>query len=138
MANPVFGEGTVLEVNDGVASAFVSLDDVSEVDPPEAAAIEVERNRLSVTTMKERAFSSRLDPGEMTFVYEDGYTKFARVEALKNVEKSYRVTLTDGKRVAFSGVLKSNKAQRLAGEQIAMVNVVVRMTSLVTLSDTSP
>ena len=138
MANPVFGEGTILEVNDGAASAFVAIDDVTNVDPPDAAAIEVERNRLSVTTMKERAFSTRLDPGMLQFTYEADYTKVARIELLKNVDKSWRLTLTDGLRMAFTGRLMTNDVQGVQGEQVNSAQCSVRLTSLITLPDPPP
>lgn len=135
-ANPVFGEGGAVSVDDGANSAFVDFADVIQATPPDAAVIEVDRNRISVTTMKERAFSSRLDPGEMSITYECDDATFERMELLKNVSHSYRYTAADGLRFAFTGRLKTNQKQGMVGEQINTAVATVRATSLITLSDT--
>ena len=98
-----FGEGTTLDVDDGASSAFVAVEDVTQITPPSEAQIEVERNRLSATTIVERAFSSRKDPGELVFTYECGLEKFQRVEDLKGADFSYRLTWPDDLRLVFSG-----------------------------------
>ena len=138
MANPVCGEGTFLGGTGGGASAFAPLEAGTRGAPPAPGGMEGEGTRLSVTTMKERAFSTRLDPGMLQFTYEADYTKVARIELLKNVDKSWRLTLTDGLRMAFTGRLMTNDVQGVQGEQVNSAQCSLRLTSLITLSDTTP
>ena len=139
MADPVFGEGCALAVNDGANSAFVDFDDVTDITPPEEAAVVVDRNRLSATTLVERAFSTRKDPGTLAFSYEVGYTKFDRIEDLKGSEKSFRLTWSDTNlRLAFTGRVISNVPQQIQGGTVTMAAATVQLTSLLTISDASP
>jgi hypothetical protein len=133
--NPTFGEGTTLHVNDGGGGNFVLIDDTTSVDPPDLMVMEFDRNRLSVTTLVDRTFGPRKDPGELTFVYENKLNHFQRMNALHGVDKSWRVQLTDGLRLAFTGTMKSNKPENITGGQINSARVVVRMTSLITVSN---
>lgn len=141
MANPIFGEGASLAVNDGANSAYVDFDDVTDITPPAETQVVVERNRLSVTTLVERAFSSRKDPGTFTFMYETGYTKFARIETLKGAasDPAWRIDSADDNiRLAFTGRVISNVPQQMTGGAITMATATVQLTSLVTVSDPTP
>jgi hypothetical protein len=140
MADPVFGEGSAVSCDDGANSAFVDFDDVIEITPPAETQVVVDRNRLSVTTLVERAFSTRKDPGQFSFSYERGYTKYARIETLKaDTSVSFRITDSDTNlRLAFTGRVISNVAQPTSGGAITMAVCTVQLTSLVTVSDASP
>lgn len=135
---PQFGEGTVIEVNDGASSAYVAIDNVLNATPPDEAVVTVERNRLSVTDIVETGFSSRKDPGQLVFQYETDLTKFDRLNDLKNVEKGWRVTYAGYMRMAFTGRLINNAPDQIAGGAITSATATVRLTSLVTLSDATP
>jgi hypothetical protein len=135
MPAPIFGEGTVLDVDDGDAAAFAAVDGATEITPPNETQVEVERNRLSATTIVERAFSSRRDPGQFSFTYECDKTGFQRVEALKGVDHAWRLTYTDDLRLAYSGRVLSNVPQNVQGGVITSAQCTVRLTSLVAVSD---
>lgn len=139
MADPIFGEGSKLAVNDGASSAFVDFDDVTDITPPAETQVVVDRNRLSATTLVEKAFSPRRALSQMTFMYEQGLTKYQRVEALKNVEKSFRITSADDNlRLSFTGRVISNAWQGMQGGGITMCLCTVELTSLITVADASP
>lgn len=133
-----YGEGTVLEVNDGASSAFVAIDDIDSITPPKREFPRVPRNRLSVTTMQEVAVSGRRALGELSFSYELGYTGFARLEALANVSKSYRLTFPDGTRFAFTGTMFVNDPDQVTAGAIVMGTAGVALQSLLTITDTTP
>ncbi len=135
MATPMFGEGTVLQVNDGTASAYEAIADVLNIDPPDNTVIEIDRNRLSVTTMTEKAFSGRLELGQLSFTYEADATAYSRIEALKKVSKGYKViTAGTNQTLAFTGILLSNKRQGIQGQVIDSAVATVRLVSLITLT----
>lgn len=135
MATPIFGEGSSLEVNDGSASAYVAIDDVLTIDPPDNTVIEIERNRLSVTTMTEKAFSGRLELGTLSFTYEIDATSYSRIELLKKVSKGWKFKNSGtNQTMAFTGVLTANKKNGVAGQTIDSATATVRLTSLITLT----
>jgi hypothetical protein len=132
---PEFGAGSTIEVDTGAFAAVTP--GVTSITPPDVPITEVDRNRLSVVTMKERVFSPRRDPGECSFTYEVDEDNFSAVEALKGDDLPYRVTLSEyGLRLAFSGVLKSNQAAAWEGDTIATATAVIRLTTLITISET--
>lgn len=138
MANPIFGEGTAIAINDGAASAFVDVEDATAITPPQETVVVVERNRLSATTLVERAFSTRRDPGQSSFQYEVGFDKFDRINDLVNSDQSFRITYTDGTRIAFTGRIISNVPEGVQGSAITMATATIQLTSLITLTDSSP
>lgn len=137
---PVFGEGSAVACDDGSAGAFVDFDDVVEITPPAETLVVVDRNRISATTLVERAFSTRKDPGQFSFTYERNYTKFARIEALKaDTSVAFRITDSDTNlRLAFTGRVISNVPQPTSGGAITTAVATIQLTSLVTVSDASP
>lgn len=138
---PVFGEGSVLSVNDGANSAFVALDNVTSIDPPDETVVVADRNRLSATTLNEKAFSSRRDVGQLAFTYESGWTEFDRVEDLKNgvADKSFKIIASDNNlSFAFTGRVISNVANNIVGGAITDATATVQLTSLLTVADNSP
>lgn len=135
--DPVFGEGTTLAVDDGASAAFVDFEDATDITPPAETQVVVDRNRLGATAIVERAFSTRRDPGQMTFTYENGLEKYQRVEGLRDDEHAFRITYSDDLRFAFTGRVISNVAQQVQGGAISMVQCTVQLTSLVTVSEAS-
>lgn len=140
MADPIFGEGSKVAVNDGASSAFVDFDDATDITPPAETQVVVDRNRLSATTLVEKAFSTRRALSQMTFAYEQGLTKYQRVEALKdNADHSFRITSSDNNlRLSFTGRVISNAWQGIQGGGITMCLCTVELTSLITVADASP
>lgn len=138
-ANQVqFGDGTTIEVNDGVAAAFVAITDVEQITPPGHSRRMVERRRLSNSTLVERKASPKQDPGDCTLTVELTDVLHARLHALDGVERSYRVTYPDGLRLAFTASLSALKPSGVQGEQFAMANVTLSCVSLIAVSDTTP
>jgi hypothetical protein len=141
MADPIFGEGSAMAVNDGANSAFVDFDDVTDITLPTEAQVTADRNRLSATTLVETAFSTRRDPGTLTFTYENGFSKYDRIEDLRDdtPDPSWRFTAADGNlRLTFSGRVISNAPTQVQGGVVTMATCTVRLTSLVTVADASP
>lgn len=139
-ANAVqFGDGIMLEVNDGAASAFVALTEIESITPPGTSRKMVQRNRLSVTNLVERVASPRRDPGDITVTFELTDVLAARLEALDGVSKSYRITyLTDGLRLAVTGTLYQTKPGQVQAEQFVMAAVTIACQSLIAITDQIP
>lgn len=143
MANPVFGEGTVLEINDGAASAYVAVDDLTEnLTPPNPEHPRVPRPRLSQTTFAEVVLSALKQLGESSFTYEMKYANFSRIALLVNVEKSFRITYpsegTEQTRFAFTGKIYRNVANPITGGAITTATATLIVTSLITVTDNIP
>lgn len=139
---PVFGEGTTLEVNDGASAAFVAIAGVTSIEPPDEEFPRINRRVLAHTTYV-RKETGVPDAGECGFEYEQTDIEFARVRALKNNKgtnlKTYRITYPDGLRLSFTGILYSNKPGNAAsGNEIVLAKAMITVTSLITVSDTSP
>jgi hypothetical protein len=139
---PVFGEGTTFEVNDGVANAFAPIVGLTAIEPPDEEYPRISRKILSSTTMIKKALGVP-DAGDCSFEYEQTDVEYARVRALKNVvgvnEKTFRVTYTDGLRLSFKGVIFANKAGKAnSGNEIVSAKAMLVVTSLITVSDTIP
>jgi hypothetical protein len=139
-ANAVqFGDGLILEVNDGAASAFVAVTEIESITPPGHTRRMVERRRLSNTTFVERKASPKQDPGDCTLTVELTDVLHVRLAALDGVEKSYRVTyLGDGLRLAWTGVLSALKPSQVQGDAFAMSQVTISCVSLITITDNVP
>jgi hypothetical protein len=132
---PEFGAGSFLEVNTGT---FATLANVTTVDPPDVAVMEVDRPLLAGVSLKSRAFNPRKDPGEFSFTYELDEDNYSIVEALKGTSKSWRFTISEyGLQMAWTGVLKTNKPNAVEGESIATATCTGRLTSLITVAETT-
>ena len=135
-STPNFGEGTTLEVNDGASSAFVAVVGAGNIEPPDEEFPAITRKLLSATDYLRKAVGVP-DAGNFSFEYEATDVEYARIRALKNVEKSYRVTYVDGLRLAFTAKLLTNKPNAVAaGNEIQSVKAMGVLTSLITVSDT--
>jgi hypothetical protein len=130
-----FGDGTILEVNDGVAAAFVEIDVLTDLTPPGSMVKKIERKRLADVGYVEQVPGPRVDLGECTFSYEMTDALQDRLEDLKGVSKSYRCTYPDGLRMAFTGFLSKAQPRQTQGEQISTGDGAIVVTSLITLSD---
>ena len=138
-ANQVqFGDGMLLEVNDGVAGTFVAVTEIEQITPPGHSRRMVERRRLSVNNLVERVASPRRDPGDLQFTFEMTDVLQARLDALDGVSRSYRVTYPDGLRLAFTGTLYSLKPQAAQAEGFTMGQAIVACQSLIAITDTTP
>lgn len=137
-----FGDGMLLEVNDGASNAFAAIDTLSDLTPPGAQVKKIERKRLSAVGYVEMVPGPRLDLGECTFSYEITDVLQARLTGLMSVSpgtsKNWRVTYPDGLRMAFSGFLSKAQPKQTQGEQISMGDGAIVLTSLITLTDTIP
>lgn len=143
-----FGDGTILEVSDGVAGAFVAVIELESLTPPAHDTGSLERKRLSQTSIVEMVPNSRVKIENSTFQYEltDAITarlntlviaKFASLGPPKTYY-AWRVTLPDGLRFAFQGYLQSAKPGQVQGGAIVMGTGTIAPTSLITISDTIP
>jgi hypothetical protein len=130
-----FGDGTLLEVNDGASNAFAEIKILSDITPPGASVPKIERKRISAVGYKEQVASPRKDLGEAGFTYEMTDVLQVRLVALLGVSKSYRITYPDGLRMAFSGFLSKAQPKQVQPEQISMGDGTIVLTSAITLSD---
>lgn len=138
-----FGDGTLLEVNDGASNAYAAVTELGTLNPPGSEIKVVERKRLANTGIVERVPSPRVDPGEVAYTYEITDVAHARLDGLKGLRKhaggaavAWRVTYPDGLRLAFNGFVRQNKPQQLQAEEIAMCDGAIVVTSLIAVSDT--
>lgn len=130
---PVIGLGAKLEVDDGVASAFVEIDDIMNLQVPDDEFGSVESKRLNMDTDKTiRMLPTMANPGEFQFQYEFSGTKKDRLDALKGVEKNWKVTLPDDPSGTWTktvpGFVKSNKLDQVEPDQIETVTCVVTVS----------
>lgn len=131
---PCIGLGSIVEVNDGAADAFVAIDDIVNLTVPDEEFGTVESKRLNQSSDKTiRKLVTMKDPGEISFQYEFGAAKFLRLNTLKGTAKSWRITLpSDGvdDEVVWTlpGVLRSNKVEPVAADEIQMVTVTIVVT----------
>lgn len=131
-----FGEGCTLEVNDGASSAYVAVVGLTSVEPPDEVSPVIVRRRLSDSAYVGKELGLP-DVGEFSFEYEATDVEYARIRALKRVEKGYRITYPDGLRLAFTAKLHTNKPNAIAtGDQIQTAKATGVITSLLTVSDT--
>lgn len=141
-----FGDGTLLEVNDGASSAFVAVTELENITPPSHDTGAVERKRLSNTTTVEMVPNSRVKLDNCTFTYEMSDEIFARLQTLLTAKWSalgppkvyytWRITYPDGLRMSFPAYLQTNKPNQVQGQQISMGTGQLVLTGLITVSDT--
>jgi hypothetical protein len=137
---PVHGDGTLIECNDGAADAFVALLETESITPPASSVATIERKRLSNTTRVEKVPSKRKDFGSASFAYEVTDVLQTRLEGLVGrtgtEEKTWRITLADGLRTAFTGYLEFARPGAAQAGAIVMGSASIVLTSIITLSDT--
>lgn len=125
------GSGWALAVNDGASSAFVDVDDITELQPPEGVVIGMaESKRLDGGGVVTRVPTVGT-PGNFTFTYEHTKTQFERLDALKGTEKNWKVTditpATPWTRTV-PGVLTSHVQQPVSADGIVLVVATVEVT----------
>jgi hypothetical protein len=137
---PTIGLGAKIEINDGAASAFVVVDDLVNLQVPEAEFGTTDSKLLNQSSDKTiRKLVTMMDPGEFTFQYEFSAVKKARLDALKGVAKSYKITLlSDGATATYvvtaPGILRSNKMDQTEPDVIQMATATVVVTGPVVVS----
>jgi hypothetical protein len=133
-----FGDQVVLEVNDGVAAAFVAITELETLTPPGNSRKMVERKRLGNIAIVERVASPRVDPGDITATYEITDALALRLAALDGVSKSYRVTWPDGLRLAVTGTMYEEKPAGQQAEGFSMGAFKIACQSLIAVTDSTP
>jgi hypothetical protein len=137
---PVHGDGTLIECNDGASDAFTAILETESITPPASSVATIERRRLSNTTRVEKVPTKRKDFGSATFNYEVTDVLQARLEGLVGrtgaEEKTWRITLPDGFRTTFTGYLEFARPGAAQASAIIMGSASIVLTSIITFSDT--
>ena len=132
------GYGSKVEINDGVASAFVEVSNLVSIKPPAEKVTVVPSKKLNGTSRTNTSVPGMNEPGEFQFTYEYTDTEFDRIEALrrdatthKPLNKSFKITIEDETAdtvKTISGFVTSNEMDNVEAESITMVTVTVQLT----------
>lgn len=137
MSQPLFGDGTTLEVDDG--SGYWLIPNLVELTPPAPGTLRLERRRIEESNRQER-IPGRADLGELIFAYENSAATFARIHALlpssplEDGSHSWRIAFPDGMTFTFSGFLHRHKLDRVEGEKVVISSGRVQLTSSLTVT----
>lgn len=133
--DPMFGEGTVLSVNDGAADAFAELDNYISITPPNTHHAKVARRVLRKAMVLNRV-SPIIEYGDLGLVYETSKEVHARMEALRNVEKTYTIVYMDGRKFSFKAILYMHDPGGIQdGNTIVTNAATLVVTSVITFSN---
>jgi hypothetical protein len=122
------GYGSTLQINDGASSAFEDVDNLVDIDPPDEMWGDTQSKRLDLASQQLTYVKTLKDGGEFSFTYEFDSTAFARMEALKGADKSYKITPTGGSARTVPGFLTKNKMNQIQADGIITVTATVRVT----------
>jgi hypothetical protein len=89
----LIGYGAKVEINDGVASAFAVVNNLTDIDPPDETWKTVESKRLDLASQTLVKVTTLKDPGEFSFSCEMDKTGWDRLTGLKNTQKNFKITI---------------------------------------------
>lgn len=136
-SNPIYGDDTVVQVNDGASSAFADIDDILDATGPGPERAHVERKRLNNAGIVERTPGNRIDYGEVSLTLEMKGPLFTRFKALQQPTAtfvpgaadtrvfSWKFKYPDGHAQAFGGSVRSVKPNAVSAGEINSFTVVV-------------
>lgn len=125
------GLGWDLAVNDGASSAFVNIDQIIDLTAPDDGPYGmVESKTLDLSSNQVTRKPTVKTPGNFTFTYEFDKTQYARLDALKGTEKSWKVSSTDGTpwTRTVPGVLTQQVISGVVADGIVAVQVTVEVS----------
>ncbi|MES2208584.1 MAG: hypothetical protein V4515_00110 [Chloroflexota bacterium] len=125
------GCGWALAVDDGASSAFVAIDDITSLTPPDDGPVgAAESKRLDISAYTVTRVPTVITPGAFSFSYEFDKTQYARLAALKRTAKNWKVTSTDGTpwTRTVPGFLAQQVIQPVTADGIVTVDVSVEVT----------
>lgn len=130
----LIGYGGKVEINDGVANAFQAVPDLTDIDPPEAVTKSAESKRLNLASSTLTKVPTLDDPGQFSFSFEASKTVVDRLNALKRVAKSFKITIlgastpTDDIVRTVPGYIVSVKADQVEADKIVTYKCMVDVT----------
>jgi hypothetical protein len=89
----MIGYGAKVEINDGASNAFQTVPNLTDIDPPEAEVKTAESKRLDLPSATLTKVPTLDDPGVFTFSFEASKTTVDRLNTLKRVAKSFKITM---------------------------------------------
>lgn len=125
------GLGTTLEINDGVANAFQAVAGVVSIDPPDAEVQVAESKRLDLSNGLLGKVAATSDPGQFTFQYEYDSTLYSRLDGLKGVSKSFKITPNGGSARTVPGFIVQNKQDPIEPDTIMTATCTVQVNGAV-------
>lgn len=128
----VIGLGDKVEINDGAASAYVIVDDVVDIDVPDAMLGAAVSKRLNSGGTLTKVSTVR-DPGELKFTWEFNQAQMTRLNNLKGTAKNFKVTMLDPANSSFvricAGFIQQNKPTKIVADEIKEVETTVMLST---------
>lgn len=129
----VIGFGGTLEINDGVADAFVAVPKIVTLDVPDTAVTIIESRRLDLADATIKKLAGLKNGGSFTFQVQVIAATRTRILAIKDerLEKQYRVSVpvdTGTYQVTVPGIIETAPIETLEAEKITVMNVTVAVS----------
>jgi hypothetical protein len=128
---PLIGWDNVdLDINDGTASAFVAVDDLNWITPPDFEYGIAESKRLNLTAATIVKIATLKKGQAFTFNYDFSQIKKARIDAHLGVEKQFKITIDDAVDYTKTvpGIVVSNLIDQVEPDQIMTCTCTVEIS----------
>lgn len=133
VGSETIGYGATLEINDGVASAFVPVDMLTTLGVPSYVTGTVESKRLDLPNRVIIKLPTLVNGGNYQFSCQFTHAQHARLVAARDAlaEYQFRVTIPDDDGdtvVTAPGILTEVKVDDLDPEKITVINCTVEVS----------
>lgn len=127
----ILADGTTLEISDGGSGAYVAVPNLKTVTPPSPETPEIETTHLG-SAAKEYIPATKPEPGEFMFTAYYVYDQYTRLEGLRGVIKSFRLTYPDTHTSTFQGFIKKVEKPEHAVQALVEMSCTVKVTGAIT------
>lgn len=128
------GFSTVVQVNDGAASAYVAFTNVTKVKTPAADIGSVEDTHIASSGRARTFQAGMIDNGMLEFTQRWDVTAWSRVIALSYTSHGWKVIFPDNTTASFSGFVTNFEVGEVVNDQIIDFTVKVKVSGLVTVA----
>ena len=129
VGDETIGFGGTIEINDGGGGSYVELEGVVTLGIPVYTTGTVESKRLNREVVK---FLPTIARGEtLTINHTVTHANWARVEALRGAEYSFRFTIPDDAgdtQRTVPGIITANKTSDLDPEAVTMIETTLQIS----------
>lgn len=135
VGDETIGFGGTLEVNDGVADAYVVVPMIVSLGLPQDTVGTVESKRLDLPNRRIIYLPTLVDGGEVSIRIQHTNAGYARFAALRDAytEKNFKFTIPDDDGdtvITVPGIVTAARHDPLEAETITVFEVVVRVTGV--------
>lgn len=129
----MLGDGTTLQIDDGVSNAYALVTTLIDIVPPNPDTPKIKCTALDTTPEIELYIpGTRQEMGEFTYTLYYGHTEYARAIALKGISHNFKITYPDTHTSIIPGWISKVEKSKIENQVPETMTVTVVINGTIT------